>query len=115
MWFLHQLDPDTAAYHIAFTVRLHGALDRGALHRALGDVLARHESLRTLIRTVDGEPYSHVLTPGDARPGLAVVPVAETELEAALREAAAAPSTWRRTYRCGRPCSGPPRTGTTYW
>ncbi|MEV7315227.1 amino acid adenylation domain-containing protein [Streptomyces microflavus] len=91
LWFLHQLDPDTAAYHIAFTVRLHGALDRGALHRALGDVLARHESLRTLIRTVDGEPYSHVLTPGDARPGLAVVPVAETELEAALREAAAAP------------------------
>lgn len=54
-------------------------------------MLARHESLRTLIRTVDGEPYSHVLTPGDARPGLAVVPVAETELEAALREAAAAP------------------------
>ncbi|MGW8327481.1 amino acid adenylation domain-containing protein [Streptomyces sp. NPDC055897] len=91
LWFLHELDPGTAAYHIAVAVRLSGALDRVALHRALADVVARHESLRTLVKISDGEPFQVVLAPGDARPGMAVTTVDEQGLAQALREASRRP------------------------
>ncbi|MEU4178904.1 amino acid adenylation domain-containing protein [Streptomyces sp. NPDC026589] len=91
LWFLHQLDPDAAAYHMAFAVRLDGSLDRHALRRALGDVLTRHEILRTVVEPGDGGPRQHVLAPGDALPELPVVPVGRTQLGEALREAAAEP------------------------
>ncbi len=46
-WFLWQLDPHSAAYHIPSALRLHGPLDLGALQRSFDTLLARHESLRT--------------------------------------------------------------------
>ncbi|MFF3822826.1 amino acid adenylation domain-containing protein [Streptomyces griseus] len=92
LWFLHQLDPRAAAYHMAFTVRLTGALDQNALRSALGDVLTRHESLRTVIEPAGGRPCQRILAPGDARPELPLVTVVdETHLGGALREAAAEP------------------------
>lgn len=91
LWFLHQLDPEAAAYHMAFAVRLDGSLDRQALRRALGDVLTRHESLRTVIEPGDGSPRQHVLAPGDALPELPLVTVEEPRLDEALRQAAAEP------------------------
>ncbi|MFJ4126338.1 amino acid adenylation domain-containing protein [[Kitasatospora] papulosa] len=91
LWFLHQLDPRAAAYHMAFTVRLTGILDRHALRSALGDVLTRHESLRTVVEPGDGRPSQRVLTPGDARPRLPVVEAEEADLHRVLREAAAEP------------------------
>ncbi|MGW8489868.1 amino acid adenylation domain-containing protein [Streptomyces sp. NPDC055886] len=91
LWFLHQLDPRAAAYHMAFAVRLTGALDQQALRKALGDVLTRHESLRTVIEPGDGRPLQHVLAPGDSQPELPVVAVEEERLSTALREAAAEP------------------------
>ncbi|MFD5200510.1 amino acid adenylation domain-containing protein [Streptomyces sp. NPDC058375] len=91
LWFLHQLDPGAAAYHMAFAVRLDGSLDRHALRRALGDVLTRHESLRTVIEPGDGSPRQHVLAPGDALPDLPVVEAEDAHLREAMREAAAVP------------------------
>ncbi|WP_093802153.1 non-ribosomal peptide synthetase [Streptomyces sp. Wb2n-11] len=91
LWFLHQLDPETAAYHISVAVRLDGALDRTALHRALADVVARHESLRTLVKVSGGEPFQAVLAPGDARPGMPVTALKEPALARALREASGRP------------------------
>ncbi|NWE18993.1 non-ribosomal peptide synthetase, partial [Pseudomonas sp. P7548] len=49
-WFLWQLDPDSAAYHIPSALRLQGALDLAALQRSFDTLLARHESLRTHLR-----------------------------------------------------------------
>ncbi|MFF2043469.1 amino acid adenylation domain-containing protein [Kitasatospora sp. NPDC058170] len=55
MWFLAQYDPDGAAYHIPLALHLGGEPDPAALAAALGDLLARHEVLRTVYRTEDGE------------------------------------------------------------
>uniref|UniRef100_UPI0035C78745 non-ribosomal peptide synthase/polyketide synthase n=1 Tax=Pseudomonas allii TaxID=2740531 RepID=UPI0035C78745 len=47
-WFLWQLEPDSAAYHIPAALRLVGALDRNALQRAFDTLVQRHETLRTV-------------------------------------------------------------------
>ncbi|WP_422396342.1 amino acid adenylation domain-containing protein [Pseudomonas tolaasii] len=46
-WFLWQLEPDSAAYHIPTALRLRGALDLPALQRSFEGLIQRHQSLRT--------------------------------------------------------------------
>ncbi|MFE2250815.1 non-ribosomal peptide synthetase [Streptomyces lavendulae] len=47
LWFLHELDQDSAAYLMPIAVRLSGPLDGTALIRALTWLVDRHEALRT--------------------------------------------------------------------
>ncbi|MDQ0606974.1 amino acid adenylation domain-containing protein [Variovorax sp. W1I1] len=49
-WFLWQLDPTSAAYHMSGALRLTGALQADVLRAALDDLVVRHESLRTVFR-----------------------------------------------------------------
>jgi amino acid adenylation domain-containing protein len=56
LWFLHQLDPESAAYHIAGAVVLTGDLEPGVLEASLREILRRHEALRTSFPSVAGEP-----------------------------------------------------------
>ncbi|CAM3876838.1 Tyrocidine synthase 3 [Pseudomonas reidholzensis] len=56
LWFLAQMAPGSAAYHIPIGLRLRGALDAGALERALRRLVERHESLRSQFVEQDGEP-----------------------------------------------------------
>ncbi|WP_410606160.1 amino acid adenylation domain-containing protein [Amycolatopsis sp. lyj-109] len=79
MWFLNRLE--SAGYTIPLAVRLGGDLDPAAMAAALGDVVERHEILRTVFPDVDGVPYQRVLAP-DAP--LATATVTEDELTAAL-------------------------------
>ncbi|HLL47433.1 MAG TPA: amino acid adenylation domain-containing protein, partial [Longimicrobiaceae bacterium] len=56
LWFLDRLEPGSATYNIPVARRLGGALDEPALERALGEIVRRHESLRTVFTEVDGSP-----------------------------------------------------------
>ena len=56
LWFLQQLEPDSPAYSVSRAIRFRGALDVGALERALNEISRRHESLRTRFAEVEGEP-----------------------------------------------------------
>jgi condensation domain-containing protein len=47
LWFLAQLEPDTAAYNISVGLRLKGSLRPEVLERSLQAIISRHESLRT--------------------------------------------------------------------
>ncbi|MFO0761783.1 MAG: condensation domain-containing protein, partial [Byssovorax sp.] len=60
LWFLAQLDPDSASYVVPGAVRLEGRLDVDALSRALAEIVRRHEVLRTTFATVDGRPVAVV-------------------------------------------------------
>ncbi|GAA1933563.1 non-ribosomal peptide synthetase [Nocardioides hwasunensis] len=56
LWFLNRMEPASAAYNIPAVLRLTGEIDTDALERAVHDVVARHETLRTTFPEVDGEP-----------------------------------------------------------
>jgi nonribosomal peptide synthetase DhbF len=86
LWFLSQLEGHGATYNIPLTLRLLGRLDVDALRAALADVVARHESLRTVFpQTESGEPWQRVLAAADAVPGLTVVHGDDPEETARLR------------------------------
>jgi amino acid adenylation domain-containing protein len=61
LWFLNQAEGDIATYNMPVALRLSGGLDADALGVALADVVARHESLRTVFPVVDGVPCQVVL------------------------------------------------------
>ncbi|MBR8744929.1 non-ribosomal peptide synthetase [Nocardiopsis sp. MG754419] len=65
LWFLHQVDGQERAYNIQTVLRLDGRPDPDAWTSALADVVQRHEALRTVLPTEQGEPYQHV-TDGSA-------------------------------------------------
>ncbi|CCQ17332.1 non-ribosomal peptide synthetase (fragment), partial [Rhodococcus sp. AW25M09] len=66
MWFLNRLDPASAVNNIPAAIRLTGELDVVALWAAVGDVVARHEVLRTVYPDHDGVGHQQVLAESDA-------------------------------------------------
>ena len=61
LWFLHQLMPESAAYHLALAVRIHSHVDVPALRRSLQILVNRHACLRTAISMGEkGEPVQNV-------------------------------------------------------
>jgi amino acid adenylation domain-containing protein len=56
LWFLDQLEAEKSVYNIAAARRLIGQLNAEALERALGEIVRRHEALRTTFTTSEGKP-----------------------------------------------------------
>ncbi|MFJ7498051.1 amino acid adenylation domain-containing protein, partial [Streptomyces sp. NPDC097727] len=87
LWFISRLEGPSASYNIPVALRLAGEIEREALNAALRDVIGRHEVLRTVFDTVDGEPYQRIIGPDDLAWELDVVEVAATDLEDAVSAA----------------------------
>ncbi|CAO3566666.1 unnamed protein product [Mortierella alpina] len=68
LWFLTKLGDPTENYHIFRALRLRGALDCVSLQRALDGLYARHESLRSVFPTTDGQPTVQTLPASDGLP-----------------------------------------------
>ncbi len=88
LWFIDRFEGPSPTYNSPIAVRLCGALDRTALEAAIGDVVGRHESLRTIFPDSQGVPHQVIVASEAARPHLEVTTLAEPELAAALGAAA---------------------------
>ncbi|WP_344319009.1 amino acid adenylation domain-containing protein, partial [Actinocatenispora thailandica] len=67
LWFLFRLEGPSATYNVPTVLRLSAPPDAAALTAAVGDLLDRHEILRTVVTEQDGHPVQTVLEP-DAVP-----------------------------------------------
>ncbi|BFV59623.1 hypothetical protein KCMC57_up47270 [Kitasatospora sp. CMC57] len=91
LWFLNRLHGAAGHYNMPMAYRLGGPLDLTALRLALGDLVARHESLRTAYPDWDGRPQQIVLEPEEAPVELPVDATTEAQLPGALSAAAGYP------------------------
>ncbi|NUP47729.1 MAG: amino acid adenylation domain-containing protein, partial [Catenulispora sp.] len=91
LWILEQTTGPSPMYNVPLAARLSGPLDHAALRAALGDVVARHEILRTRYEQDDAGLWQTVLDVAQAEPDLSIVPctpeTAGDLLEAASRHA----------------------------
>jgi Condensation domain len=93
LWFLEQLEPGVSAYNLSIAFRLTGILDVTAMEKSLGEIVRRHEILRTIFPARDGRPVQVIV------PALSVtLPVVDlralpdTVREAEVQQRAAAES-----------------------
>ena len=63
MWYQSQLAPDARMLNEVVEIRKTGALDVDALRRALTEVVARHEALRTTFDLIEGVPHQIICEP----------------------------------------------------
>ena len=63
LWFLDQLEPNSAFYNITITLRLTGKLNHAAVAQSLTEIVRRHEILRTAFVTVNNQATQKILSP----------------------------------------------------
>ncbi|APO50849.1 non-ribosomal peptide synthetase [Bradyrhizobium diazoefficiens] len=69
---IEQSLPGLPLFNLPFAFRLQGPLDPATLAQAFGDIVRRHESLRTAFGWSGGEPVSRIATPSELGPVLTV-------------------------------------------
>src|SRR5207253_10665195 len=67
LWFLDQLEPGSPLYNLPVAMRMQGEPDPAVLASSFGEIVRRHEVLRTVFAAVEGEP-SQVVQPAGAFP-----------------------------------------------
>ncbi|HEX3525566.1 MAG TPA: non-ribosomal peptide synthase/polyketide synthase, partial [Thermoanaerobaculia bacterium] len=63
LWFLDRMEPGGSAYNIPFGVLLEGPLNIGLLLTVLGEIVRRHEALRTRFEARGGDPVQVIDPP----------------------------------------------------
>ncbi|MET0623242.1 MAG: amino acid adenylation domain-containing protein, partial [Pyrinomonadaceae bacterium] len=96
LWFVQQMEPESAAYNMPVALRMAGRFDAGAMAAALGEVVRRHEALRTTFEQQGERPVQVIHEPRAFDlpvVDLSTLPEAERErrLRAALTEEALRP------------------------
>ena len=87
LWFLEQMDPGAAVYHLPAAIRCEGELRIEVLARALAEIVRRHEALRTRFTLADGRPVQSPAPPPEADRLLPVRDLAALPAEAQEAEA----------------------------
>ncbi|WP_405465984.1 amino acid adenylation domain-containing protein [Streptomyces anulatus] len=91
LWFLARSQGEDGSYNIPLALDITGWLDPAALRRALSDIAARHEILRTVLPVQDGEAWQHVLDIASAEPVLSEISVSAAQLAERVTAEAARP------------------------
>ncbi|RKH18898.1 amino acid adenylation domain-containing protein [Corallococcus sp. CA047B] len=60
LWLLDRLDPDSPLYNVPAAVNLSGPLNAIALEQALQALVQRHEALRTIFPSIEGQPHQAI-------------------------------------------------------
>ncbi|MFP3941449.1 MAG: amino acid adenylation domain-containing protein, partial [Thermoanaerobaculia bacterium] len=71
LWFVEELEGERSQYRVPLALDLEGPLDAPALHRAVAEIVRRHEALRTTFPSRGGRPCQLVHPP--RRPPLPLV------------------------------------------
>ncbi|MDR3032790.1 MAG: amino acid adenylation domain-containing protein, partial [Kitasatospora sp.] len=88
---LHQLEGPSPMYNIPAALRLTGPVDAAALSAAIGDVVCRHESLRTVYAEDEQGPYQVVRSAADAAAHLEIVDTDTEQLSGEIARVARTP------------------------
>jgi len=97
LWFLDQLHPGSSTYNLFSAYRIEGDLDVALLEHAFNEIVGRHEILRTVFKTEDGDPLQIVLPTARL-----TIPVHD------LRATAEIEDRWTKARRiCKREAQGP--------
>ena len=79
-WIIDQLQPGTPDYNVPGAFELRGVLNAAALEQSLGEVMRRHEVLRTSFTTVNREPVQAISpAPGASLPLVDLSALSEPE------------------------------------
>src|SRR6185369_17235644 len=60
MWVLDQIEPDSFHYNTPAAIRLKGNLNTAAMESAIGEIVRRHDVLRTTFAVVNDEPVQRI-------------------------------------------------------
>ncbi|GMT99445.1 non-ribosomal peptide synthetase [Corallococcus caeni] len=94
LWFLEQLEPGLATYHMPAAIRVTGPLDTDAFERGLAEIIRRHDVLRTTLHAAGGEAFQVVSDRTDWRlPRVDLSGLAGEQREAEVRRMALAEAT----------------------
>ncbi|MBF6175770.1 non-ribosomal peptide synthetase [Nocardia blacklockiae] len=83
-WTVNYLGGQRADYLLAAAVEVRGDLDTAALRAAVGDLVARHESLRTVLPYTENGPVQQIVAAESVRIGLPALDIEAGELDGAL-------------------------------
>ncbi len=61
LWFVENFEPGNRAYNLPFDYKIKGELDPSILEKSFQELINRHESLRTVLKSEEGVPFQKVM------------------------------------------------------